>query len=117
MKCPIDGAQLVMSDRGGVEIDYCPRRRGAWLERGEPGTIIERSATQAAPPPQHSGYDRGYDSRLRKKKKMGGFPGDLFDFRRAAGQVPPYGPSRVEAMAVISVVCGGLAKVGPTVSR
>ena len=88
MKCPIDGTQLVMSDRSGVEIDYCPQCRGVWLDRGELDKIIERSATQAAPPPppqQPSGYDRGYDdrgydSRPRKKKKMGGFLDDLFDF-------------------------------------
>ena len=87
MKCPIDGTQLVMADRSGVEIDYCPQCRGVWLDRGELDKIIERSATQAAPPPppQQSGYDRGYDergydNRPRKKKKMGGFLDDLFDF-------------------------------------
>jgi len=35
MKCPIDGATLVISDRSGVEIDYCPECRGVWLDRGE----------------------------------------------------------------------------------
>ena len=82
MKCPIDGTELVMTDRSGVEIDYCPQCRGVWLDRGELDKIIERSATQAPPPPpspeQH--YDRGYDTRPRKKKKMGGFLDDLFDF-------------------------------------
>ena len=81
MKCPIDGTQLVMADRSGVEIDYCPQCRGVWLDRGELDKIIERSAAPAAPPPQaapRGGYDedRGY----RKKKKRGGFLEDLFDF-------------------------------------
>ncbi len=35
MKCPIDGETLVMTERQGVEIDYCPRCRGVWLDRGE----------------------------------------------------------------------------------
>jgi Zn-finger nucleic acid-binding protein len=34
MKCPVDGATLVMADRQGVEIDYCPECRGVWLDRG-----------------------------------------------------------------------------------
>lgn len=82
MKCPIDGTQLVMADRSGVEIDYCPECRGVWLDRGELDKIIERSVVQAAPaaPPQPSGYSRGHGARPRKKKKMGGFLDDLFDF-------------------------------------
>lgn len=35
MNCPIDGTQLQMTDRQGVEIDYCPKCRGVWLDRGE----------------------------------------------------------------------------------
>ena len=50
MKCPIDGTQLVMTDRNGVEIDYCPQCRGVWLDRGELDKIIDRSASEAAPP-------------------------------------------------------------------
>jgi Zn-finger nucleic acid-binding protein len=48
---PVDGATLVMADRQGVEIDYCPECRGVWLDRGELDKIIERSVP-AAPPPQ-----------------------------------------------------------------
>ena len=47
MKCPVDGETLLMSDRNGVEIDYCPRCRGVWLDRGELDKIIERSAVTA----------------------------------------------------------------------
>lgn len=49
MKCPVcPEAQLVMSDRNGIEIDYCPQCRGVWLDRGELDKIIDRS--QAAAP-------------------------------------------------------------------
>lgn len=52
MRCPVDNETLVMADRGGVEIDYCPKCRGVWLDRGELDKIIERSAAlNAAPPP------------------------------------------------------------------
>ncbi|SEE75888.1 zf-TFIIB domain-containing protein [Ruania alba] len=51
MKCPTDGATLVMSERSGVEIDYCPTCRGVWLDRGELDKIIERVAVNAGPPP------------------------------------------------------------------
>ncbi|MDJ0640282.1 MAG: zf-TFIIB domain-containing protein [Paracoccaceae bacterium] len=80
MNCPIDGTQLVMTDRSGVEIDYCPKCRGVWLDRGELDKIIERSHAGSPPPPPSGGHDRGYDDRPRKKKKMGGFLDELFDF-------------------------------------
>ena len=68
MNCPIDGTQLIMTDRQGVEIDYCPQCRGVWLDRGELDKIIERSVPQSAPPPPPSGgYDRGYDDRPQKR--------------------------------------------------
>ncbi len=34
MNCPVDGTTLTMTDRQGVEIDYCPECRGVWLDRG-----------------------------------------------------------------------------------
>jgi Zn-finger nucleic acid-binding protein len=49
MKCPVDHADLVMSERQGIEIDYCPRCRGVWLDRGELDKIIERSTASEAP--------------------------------------------------------------------
>lgn len=53
MRCPVDNETLVMADRGGVEIDYCPKCRGVWLDRGELDKIIERSlgGVAAAPSP------------------------------------------------------------------
>ena len=50
MQCPVDGTQLVMTERSGVEIDYCPQCRGVWLDRGELDKIIERAAAQARRP-------------------------------------------------------------------
>jgi uncharacterized protein len=43
MRCPVDGETLVMSERAGIEIDYCQHCRGVWLDRGELDKIIERS--------------------------------------------------------------------------
>ena len=102
MKCPIDGAILVISERSGIEIDYCPTCRGVWLDRGELDKIIERSAAPPPPPPPPSApmratdrpggtppggsWDRpgGYDDRdhdhAPRRKKRGGFLEDLFDF-------------------------------------
>ena len=74
MNCPTDGATLVMSDRAGVEIDYCPQCRGVWLDRGELDKILERSATVGAPAdsaaprmdapqPRYDNYNQGYQKR------------------------------------------------------
>ena len=49
MQCPVDNETLVMADRNGVEIDYCPKCRGVWLDRGELDKIIERAGEGAAP--------------------------------------------------------------------
>ena len=76
MKCPhCHDVTLVMADRQGVEIDYCPQCRGVWLDRGELDKLIERSAQQAAAPastshvpypsqaqaPQRPPYQRDFD--------------------------------------------------------
>jgi Zn-finger nucleic acid-binding protein len=61
MKCPTDNATLVMSERNGIEIDYCPECRGVWLDRGELDKILDRSQNggqsaqaQYAPPAQQA---------------------------------------------------------------
>lgn len=70
MKCPTDGATLVMSERSGIEIDYCPDCRGVWLDRGELDKIIDRAAAdspapaQAAAPQQYA--EPRYDDRPRR---------------------------------------------------
>jgi len=76
MQCPIDGAELVLAERAGVEIDYCPKCRGVWLDRGELDKIIDRSAPETAPP---RGDDRDH-SGGKPRKKRGGFLEELFDF-------------------------------------
>ena len=75
MDCPIDGTQLLMSDRQGIEIDYCPKCRGVWLDRGELDKLIERADREfeSRPPsrePEHHG-------RPKKKKNL---LGELFEF-------------------------------------
>lgn len=52
MPCPVCRVPLAMSDRQGIEIDYCPQCRGVWLDRGELDKIIERSLAQAVHAPQ-----------------------------------------------------------------
>lgn len=83
MKCPIDGAELVMTERSEVEIDHCPRCRGIWLDRGELDKIIERSASaptdrSAGPGPRRDEED--YAQASGRGKKRGGFLDELFDF-------------------------------------
>lgn len=54
MPCPRCHVDLVMSDRQGIEIDYCPKCRGVWLDRGELDKIIERNAQYSATSPQET---------------------------------------------------------------
>lgn len=49
MKCPVDNETLLMTERQGVEIDYCPKCRGIWLDRGELDKLIEVAASKAMP--------------------------------------------------------------------
>ncbi|TNC46135.1 zf-TFIIB domain-containing protein, partial [Mumia zhuanghuii] len=51
MRCPNDETTLVMSERSGIEIDYCPECRGVWLDRGELDKIIDRAGSQTPPAP------------------------------------------------------------------
>ena len=53
MKCPVcPDSTLLMSDRQGVEIDYCPSCRGVWLDRGELDKLVQLAANQAPAPVQ-----------------------------------------------------------------
>ncbi len=47
MNCPVDGSELRITERQGIEIDYCPQCRGVWLDRGELDKVLERSAQPA----------------------------------------------------------------------
>lgn len=95
-QCPIDHVDLIVVERNGVEIDYCPVCRGVWLDRGELDKIIERSvpqqaAAQPAPTPQQAAWDRDdrrdyrddrYDDRRdrRRPKRRESFLSEIFDF-------------------------------------
>ena len=84
MLCPVCHVGLAMTDRQGVEIDYCPQCRGVWLDRGELDKIIERSGQDAAPsvaPQQNYRPDRDYrdDGRYYQKKRKKSFLEELFD--------------------------------------
>lgn len=89
MKCPSCDVALAMTDRQGIEIDYCPQCRGVWLDRGELDKIIERSADAPAaqaptPPPVASppAYNPQHDARDQPhyKHKKKNLLGELFDF-------------------------------------
>lgn len=93
MPCPVCKVALVMSDRQGIEIDYCPQCRGVWLDRGELDKIIERSAAEMPAPPTNQpqpqnqtyqqqpfssnnhGFGHGYGYKKRKKS----FFEEIFD--------------------------------------
>jgi len=96
MKCPVCNVDLMMTERQGVEIDYCSQCRGVWLDRGELDKIIERSYAKVgeteldrSPP---ANYRKTYDDRGahredddyhkhgKKKYKRRSMLADLFDF-------------------------------------
>jgi Zn-finger nucleic acid-binding protein len=81
MNCPIDGTRLEMSERNGIEIDYCPSCRGVWLDRGELDKIIERNERSIRPYDDDRKHDddrsRGYQQ--PKKKKRTSFLSELFE--------------------------------------
>ncbi len=85
MLCPVCHVGLAMTDRQGVEIDYCPQCRGVWLDRGELDKIIERSARETVPAASVSQQsyrpDRDYrdDGRYYQKKRRKSFLEELFD--------------------------------------
>jgi uncharacterized protein len=98
MQCPTDGTTLVMSERSGIEIDYCPECRGVWLDRGELDKIIDRAtgeqsggggawanppaAPRQAPAPRYaaSGYQSGPSGQGHyKKQRRESWLSELFD--------------------------------------
>lgn len=88
MDCPLDKTTLVMSDRQGVEIDYCPQCRGVWLDRGELDKILERSTTEFRSRDDDDDDDDRrpsdrprYDSpQYGHKKKKKSFLSEIFEF-------------------------------------
>lgn len=70
-----------MSERQGVEIDYCPQCRGVWLDRGELDKIIEKSQTHTAPTEQvHTHSVPQHQEHYKKPYKKESFLSELFDF-------------------------------------
>jgi uncharacterized protein len=106
MRCPVDNETLIMADRNGVEIDYCPKCRGVWLDRGELDKIIDRAASAASSPTERPQTERpqtgaareipepartptrrrddddddDYDRRGKPHRRRESFLSDLFDF-------------------------------------
>ena len=96
MQCPVCKVALVMTDRQGVEIDYCPQCRGVWLDRGELDKILERSRGGEATPggerlregperrpefrdrPEYRHHDRDHDDYHGVKRRRNWLE-DLFD--------------------------------------
>ena len=83
MKCPNCEETLIMTERQGVEIDYCPKCRGVWLDKGELDKIIEKSQGEF----RQQNLDRFDDDddddfgrRNPGQRRRGGFLGNLFDF-------------------------------------
>ena len=80
MPCPHCAESLVMSERQGVEIDFCPRCRGVWLDRGELDKILERSSrdmASLAAAPQPTAYGQKPMHAPYKRRKS--FLEELFD--------------------------------------
>jgi len=111
MQCPVCTTErLVMADRQGIEIDYCPKCRGVWLDRGELDKLIEKSTPgvqrsepsvqrterrddddrREAPPrqyerddrhaPRYGKHDDDDDYKYGKGRRRKSFLGDIFDF-------------------------------------
>lgn len=90
MKCPIDDSDLVMSERQGIEIDYCPKCRGVWLDRGELDKLIERASPveparpapvqQQRPPQYEPRHDDRHDRGRPYYKKRKSLLDEIFDF-------------------------------------
>ena len=80
MKCPKCQSDLMISDRQGIEIDFCPQCRGVWLDRGELDKIIERGARYRDDDDDRRTADSRYDDRDdRNYRKRKSFWNELFD--------------------------------------
>lgn len=78
MNCPVCSTGLQMTERQGVEIDYCPKCRGVWLDRGELDKILERVAGDQRPQERTVvSHPPHYDKRYKRPKSL---LGEIFDF-------------------------------------
>ena len=92
MRCPAcKEVNLLMTERQGIEIDYCPQCRGVWLDRGELDRLIERAAREergGPPPARHDappalvraphGRGRYHDDERDRRRKS--WLGEILDF-------------------------------------
>ena len=78
MLCPVCNVDLNMSERNGVEIDYCPKCRGVWLDRGELDKIIERNSDNKQSYDRPNNYFNNEKTYHKKKKES--WLGEIFDF-------------------------------------
>jgi Zn-finger nucleic acid-binding protein len=82
MNCPVCNVQLMMADRQGVEVNYCPTCRGVWIDRGGLDKIIDRSGAYATEgrsndaEREHQEHDHQHGYERRHKRS---FFSDLFD--------------------------------------
>jgi uncharacterized protein len=84
MQCPVcKDPQLVISERQGIEIDYCPLCRGVWLDRGELDKFLERASMnfpqQQPQSPQRDDSRSFNDSRQGHQKKPKSWLNEIFD--------------------------------------
>ncbi|HSV96993.1 MAG TPA: zf-TFIIB domain-containing protein [Spirochaetota bacterium] len=76
MNCPVCSIALTMSERQGVEIDFCSKCRGVWLDRGELDKIIERASSEMAPPLRQASQEERREHHHKRKKS---FLHEIFD--------------------------------------
>ena len=81
MKCPKCQVDLVISDRQGVEIDFCPQCRGVWLDRGELDKITERASrlVDDDDDDRYRGQPRPAEYREQHYRKRKSFWTEIFD--------------------------------------
>lgn len=80
MKCPVcKDVNLVLSERQGIEIDYCPNCRGIWLDRGELDKIIEKAARNEAPSQGYTPPPSYHEYKHQHKHHKKHWLSDLFD--------------------------------------
>jgi Zn-finger nucleic acid-binding protein len=82
MQCPVDSTELLMAERHGVEIDYCPKCRGIWLDRGELDKIIEQAD---GGPRERDDLERDDDYEEERGRRRGGRRRRMSDFFEGFG--------------------------------
>ena len=81
MKCPVcKDVTLLMSEKKGIEIDYCPECRGIWLDRGELEKLIEKEEkTYRDSYDEYERENKNYKNKNPKRRKRESFLGEVFE--------------------------------------